>query len=129
MDTSEQYIKMCAKAVDIQKVRVLANGDYEVRLKHGRGQVEVHHHREITAHYRPSKIIWLPRQDQLQAMIGDYILCLNLLGSCTSGEFEDGDKWENFHAFDDYASMEQLWLAFVMFELYEKAWEDGEWKS
>ena len=66
MDTSEQYIKMCEKAEEIQKEHCLANGDFEVRLKYNRGQVEVHHHREITAHYKPDNHLWLPRQDQLQ---------------------------------------------------------------
>ncbi len=27
-----------------------------------------------------------------------------------------------------FTSMEQLWLAFVMFQLYKKKWDNGEWR-
>lgn len=62
--------------------------------------------------------VWLPRQDQLQEMVSsDYWVC-----------------WNGLHEYVHrmmyplgLTSMEQLWLAFVMKEKYEKVWQNGEW--
>jgi hypothetical protein len=78
--------------------------------------------------------IWLPRQDQLQEMI-EYL---------TDYDFEltsNGTEWflrytailrnldrERIEGEIEYAtSMEQLWLAFVMKEKYQKMWNGKEW--
>ena len=116
MDTSDKYVKMCGKAIEIQMAWVLANGDFEVRLKHGRGQVEVHHHREMTAYYKPEDHLWLPRQDQLQEML--------------SWKFPNKFRYIVFVFFRDnkqFTSMEQFWLAFVMKEKYGKTWNGEDW--
>lgn len=82
--------------------------------------------------------IWLPRQDQLQkAWIKEYEKHPSKLG--WFGEFYEfvgsyywidneiylSDKGLN--ADEYFASMEQLWLAFVMKEVYRKSWNGGEW--
>ena len=120
MDKTKEYIKMCGKAVEIQKQRVKSNGDFEVRFKNGVGTVEVYHHREITAHYKPENHLWLPRQDQLQEMVdwNDYQLTARF------------SEFVHFEAGCDnslYKSMEQLWLAFVMSVKYDKVWKDDKW--
>ena len=154
MDTSKEYILMCEKAREIQDGKpdfevndcnYIANfhhvrvcPDYEQRLSNnhvwtkyldekycsvcGKELVpndsipEINDYEENGAF----KCIWLPRQDQLQEMVVD--------------------KFENFlymnYAADEYsslknqsylASMEQLWLAFVMKEKYNKIWNGEEW--
>ena len=65
--------------------------------------------------------VWLPRQDQLQEMMSDELLGLQTVCAViyefavsageTSGITIDG-------------SMEQLWLAFVMHEKYQKIWDE-----
>ena len=66
--------------------------------------------------------VWLPRQDDLQKMI----------------EYEwTGDLIRRFHIWGKrvgyqtqaIASMEQLWLAFVMKEKYNKVWANNEWRN
>lgn len=137
MDTTPEYIRMCEAATEIQEAWEPRAGDYYF-AKERRGRIfpgymyigiDVPAVRVIC---RPEAYnfiegdIWLPRQDQLQAMVQDqrssaqmaqwlaewlraYNYCL---------EYLSGD-----------ASMEQLWLAFVMNEKYNQRWdsEKKEW--
>ena len=76
--------------------------------------------------------IWLPRQDQLQEMVGStiklyewgkfaYCDILPFIGG-PSGEINIPDE------FTSCRSWEQLWLAFVMREKYGKVWSEEDWK-
>lgn len=69
--------------------------------------------------------IWLPRQDQLQEIVGGF-----------GAGFIDWRHWRNtvyphmqnpFNKNWRFTSWEQLWLAFVMKERYNKIWSNGEW--
>jgi len=71
-------------------------------------------------------LIWLPRQDQLQAMYlammpaGTYTKVFTLIEEFY-GHFEK-------YGYPSYAySMEQLWLAFAMKTLHNKTWSGTEW--
>jgi len=156
MDISEKYIKMCEKTDEIQSIKpdfedsdqnFVANfheakacpthGNNHLWTKYekefycpkcGVELVGVKHIPEFEDYEQKGayKTVWLPRQDQLQEMI-----------------FEPFGK--NFvfwlYRFHDYAenqeshesmiggcySMEQLWLAFVMHECYEKYWDNENW--
>jgi hypothetical protein len=61
-------------------------------------------------------VIWLPHQDQLQEMIGDFNTCLELLFR---------RKLQNIY----FTSMEQVWMALVMNEKYNKVWGAEGWVS
>jgi len=71
--------------------------------------------------------VWLPRQDQLQEMV--------LIGKDDAPCSRTIKFVAWLSVFDEelakvcllYGSMEQLWLAFVMKQLYNKAWSNGEW--
>ena len=75
----------------------------------------------------PHTAIWLPRQDQLQEMVG----------GGQGFTFQTLGRFIRWHgkcikdylaSIDSYpASMEQLWLAFVMKELHSKVWTGTEW--
>ena len=84
-----------------------------------------------------STSIWLPRQGQSQDMVFDKFK--EILGTknnafiydemvssfydfCFNGKTTQQWPWNNYSV-----SMEQLWLAFVMHELYQKKWDGGEW--
>jgi len=104
MDTSETYIKMCEKAEEIQKLApnpLYSSHDWFVERI--RGNVPV----------------WLPRQDQLQDMITDRPMSGLLL------DFRDSAL--AFLWGDGLDSMEQLWVAFVMKEKYNKVWNGEGW--
>ena len=124
MDTSEIYIKMCAKAEEIQTTKA------QYFQSHGNFFAD-----NITScptwliscdicfnlTKSPERFIWLPRQDQLQGMI---TIARN------SGELLDLFVSFLLHAEPNYSklySMEQLWLAFVMKEKYNKTWNGEDW--
>ena len=147
MDTSETYIKMCEKAVEIQDTWEIAAWDYcycekEARVVvlsgyetdagyygHGIESYSFRDEIEIIGTWSENrgcggegKHIFLPRQDQLQEMVlesnhPDELL--KIIG--------------HFHDFacgvtPQFDSMEQLWLAFVMKERYSKIWNGEEWQ-
>ena len=72
------------------------------------------------------EIIWLPTQSQLQEMVRTVYL-YELINQFNNW-FDDQVLIEGLAKFDN-ASMEQLWLAFVMKELYQKIWskEKEKW--
>ncbi len=111
MDISETYIKMCKQAEEIQG-RYFSTGDYFSR---GFGA-------EIHCDYEAFEgCIWLPRQDQLQEMVG-----------FVSNEWWLLDLFIRFTRETDISkitSMEQLWLSFVMSIRYQKIWNGTGWIS
>ena len=124
MDTSKEYIKMCEKAVEIQKLTPIdwndRNGSYYVTsYKPNRVYMA------MNAGNGKSRGIWLPRQDQLQEMVTsknswvDYFV--DSFACFVEREYGKGSKTLND------ISMEQLWLAFVMKELYQKTWNGTNW--
>lgn len=59
-------------------------------------------------------IVWLPRQDDIQKMMG----CVPGNHSFLMGKFVK---------FDYYHSLEQKWLAFYMHERHKRTWNGNEW--
>ena len=128
MDTTKTYILMCEKAVEVQELWEVLDGDFFYRddsfsiVSHLNWKYLNQQKR-----LRFLRYIWLPRQDQLQGMIKDrykvnYGIDLYHLIKC-------------FQIFQvkhtgglGLTSMEQLWLAFVMKEKFNKTWNGSEWK-
>lgn len=117
MDTSETYIKMCEKAepdLIFQTPRLLED-THNYWASRGFGIPSLHP-------------VWLPRQDQLQEMVGGF-----------EAGFIDWREWKKniYPSFGGYTnpfsklgftSFEQLWLAFVMKEKYDKVWNGERWE-
>jgi len=128
MDTSKEYIKMCEKAVEIHKYPAdLKRGDVfaEMSLEPDGFEIYVFDGND----YVPDVyFIWLPRQDQLQDMLG-WTKAITCKYTQSIYEFMEtirkglDDDMEN-----PFKSMEQLWLAFVMKEKYNKVWNGKDWK-
>ena len=75
------------------------------------------------------ELIWLPRQDQLQEMVrGEkhmHLLAHLFALWCHGGE----DFGKMVYGFPNCLwSMEQLWLAFVMKEKFNKVWSGDRWE-
>lgn len=74
--------------------------------------------------------IWLPRQDQLQKMVGKKkadVLLIDLVNWTQDNiQFYKSGVIRRLYP---NASMEQLWLAFVMKEKYQKTWNGKEWEK
>ena len=123
MDVSQEYVKMCDEAEEIQKKWKGMTADFYI-YKYQKG---TRSHIRTNPYYgsHPNQGIWLPRQDQLQDMVTATSiedLMLDLL-SFTSRHLDN--------PFTDYArkftSMEQLWLAYVMRRKFDKVWSGNRW--
>lgn len=123
MDTSETYIKMCEKAKEIQGIEHPLTTVIDMTK---------FIYRENNVFYlemskNDYKVIWLPRQDQLQEMvIGKW------LGMAITYDIHEGYSYKLYNAGYEKAlgvfeTMEQLWLVFVMKEKYNKVWDGEEW--
>ena len=128
MDNTATYIKM-ADCPEIQGLRTKdnwQNGDYySTVFNDGVFMVYPLDVWDVPLYIRHrSECIFLPRQDQLQEMIGRGI------SSLESYAFHFGD-WclENYHRAGQSGSMEQLWLIYVMRWKFNKAWNGTEWKE
>ena len=124
MDVSQEYVKMCDEAEEIQRRHHpnpyidgwFPNGIIVPRIGRGGDAVWA-----LTC----EGYVWLPRQDQLQGMVKTTSiedLMLDFI-SFTSRHLDN--------PFTDYArkftSMEQLWLAYVMRRKFDKVWSGNRW--
>ena len=120
MDRTEQYILM-ADCEDIQKPKReqgIVHGDYVYSPTLRNADIFCGN---PGYRYGMMEAVWLPRQEDLQAMVyGEFLY----------------SKIAKFYKFAlsqatriDYrfTSMEQLWLAFVMLKLHSKVWNGTEW--
>jgi hypothetical protein len=138
MDTSPEYVKMCAAATEIQKTRIekgraglkrfLPDDFYyhssESYRQYGDG-ISIAAIRRF-AHADP-EVVWLPRQDQCQEMVQTMWPCGFTL------PFRKFIAWiDNMESHETmiggFNSMEQLWLAFVMYQKHKKTWTGETWR-
>ena len=126
MDQSSDYIKMCESAKVMQKQWKPDFGDFFVSMSLGLTspcQPIVSDLEKKKTYLKTIKAVWLPRQDQLQEMVIEkYATPWDLAIA-----FSNVLMGDNASYFDNFDSMEKLWLAFVMLEKYKKKWKDGEW--
>lgn len=121
MDNSKEFILMCEKAVEIQEKWNEENGDFVFwritkSIKIITDTFEVKNSEDYQRYF-----IWLPRQDQLQDMVMDGV---NPIAKIS--EFYHVMRLDYGQIFQ---SMEQLWLAFIMSELYNKRWNGKDWEQ
>lgn len=151
MDTSEEYIKMCEKATEIQKQWVPQMGDffqgrwadntthihcvnYGYKLD-GDGFFVAMTGREPDMNYEyytypQYNCVWLPRQDQLQEIMNieyDMLVYEFVEYLCGDTGGHGGNRFADEHVYGKFNSYEQLWLAFVMEEKYNKVWNGEDW--
>ena len=121
---------MCDKAKKIQKLWNHERGDFFVREKEYYRDTPfvIDFYKKIfnECFEKDEKFIWLPRQDQLQEMV-------TLLFCSVGGECFLLDYFYTFYKSLKEKikgmSMEQLWLAFVMKEKYQKTWNGKDWEK
>jgi len=133
LDCSETHIKMC-DCEEIQKhgwkeSKYYDDGDFlAVALKEDDGDsISVVHccncEDEID---KKIEWAWLPRQDQLQEILWGNNFSLpnaELKVFYESVHYQNEGKY-----YKKFTSMEQLWLAFVMKEKYNKTWNGKKWQ-
>jgi len=147
---TENYIKMCEQAEEIQKAWEPKAGDY-VQLKNNRqiyliSSVEKSKDKKKVVFYTniingndswcyieffKDNFVYLPTQEQLQEMI------IPILRRKFK-DFWDMERiniWMiqhfiNFmHDIDYLDTLNELWLAFVMYEKYNKIWTGEKWEE
>lgn len=129
MDTSKQYVEMCEKATEIQSVHDIT--DYEHDIVYCRACEGVCH--EDSGYYfccGETDGLWLPQQDDLQEMWAIHEYGNERANNWTTFVLDQFSYWvlsgnAGLSTLD--ISMEQLWLAFVMKELHNKAWNGTDW--
>lgn len=135
MDTGPVYYSQCYRAQEIQNIWRMEEGDFiGIRFLENDMKIIVLSEENYSVYRNlKEKLIWLPRQDQLQKMLAyhdgrgrrtdkallptDFIYYFN-----TAIEREMVNP--EFHE-----TMEQLTLAFVMQNYYNKYWIYGDWKT
>ena len=121
MDSSKEYILMCEKAIEIQELWKCDTGDFNYSPGH-----DIVFIADIRTRWRSrkQKNVWLPRQDQLQDIIPGLPLNHVLRISKFVDNLDDGSgtilKWD---------SMEQLWLALIMYNKFSKRWNGKDWTN
>ncbi len=74
--------------------------------------------------------LWLPRQDQLQRMFEpDTAKIFLLMNQVIGKKYRDYAKNVIVDAPELFFSMEQLWLAYIMKEKFNKVWNEEQWVS
>ncbi len=123
MDTRETYIKMCDCEEMQKSFPAYDDSNYIYNLC----RMKVVYSSSNVYWDGGNGLIWLPTQDQLQGMVisghpdGAYQLVM-LLGDFRAWFLERATLKQKF------TSMEQLWLAFVMKEKYNKIWNGEKWE-
>ena len=130
MDFSDNYLNMCMNAREIQ----LAHATYEAGdfYYEGKDPITQQPRFSVTSESMDGKqrtiaslkSCWLPRQDQLQAMLGDYptqckLIAPHMMKITIFNDVDTSPDW--------IESMEQLWLTIVMKEKFGKAWKNTDW--
>ncbi len=145
MDTSKRYIAMCSKADEIKAHWKPALGDYFYGVPQDFSDMEYEkgiyqflncedefysiipdnydtRTREFTGLGDEDDAIFLPRQDNLQKMI-DYELPLDLIN-----DFNQWSSDQDISMKERLKTIEQLWLAYVMWKNYSKIWTGKDWE-
>ncbi len=140
MDTSQEYIKMCKKAGEIQELTRNYEDSKDFWIcKNCEGLGRMHWPKyEVCKDWSG---IWLPRQDQLQEMVESVFDKLNGKRHHLIFHFYEFLNKKNYsrkstqcnyvviaNLMNDWPSMEQLWLAFVMKKKFGKSWDGEEWR-
>lgn len=147
MDTSPEYIKMC-NCPEIQNGRHPSVGSlfWEPKMavfgllvmSHEKQQYgwEKPWHEPLLMSLKDYRLltldhhaIWLPTQSQLQEMVGQWTI-VELFGLFGQWHRSNWRKMEYRPHFPNaFITGEQLWLAFVMKEKFNKVWTGTEWKG
>lgn len=143
MDTSNKYIKMCQKAIEIQdnwKPNIFY--DYIARKENNKvGVLGINHSSHYTFNtieVNLKDVIWIPHQDQIQEIF---------FNTFCNGFHKTGYKriivWvrETTYFYEQLSkgsisskyyienpdSIEQFYLQFIMYTLYSKIWRKDSW--
>lgn len=127
MDFSPEFVEMCRQAKEIQAQWKPQIGDFYEGYRCNvicTQELITAITADIREHKADSWVVWLPRQDQLQAMIPENrpVLLQKLYEFYNHFRVKDGSP-----IFRVTSGWEQLWLCFAMHELYKLQWNGSDW--
>jgi len=126
MDISEEYIKMSdCPEIQGEKIHIIQpypDGNFYWDKFGKKVRVDSYPGGKDTS-------VWLPRQDQIQEMMGktESAFCIYQLENGWGGEIYQ-DREQVFTT-EEMGSPEQVWLSFYMWEKHKKKWDDEKWLS
>ena len=147
MDLTNRYVMMCQKATDIQKQWVpkpcdfmIDHADMEESFSFCSpaasivqvvdifiGAPDSEDYKNESEHLKNNSF-WLPRQDQLQKIMEpDDSKIHSIITSVVESRYYEPAKEDHVAAPHKFYSMEQIWLAYVMKEKYNKTWNEEDW--
>jgi len=130
---TELFIKQCEQAEEIQKLwkpelldkvitkKTLTNNNYS---QNAVGYIKDFEHPYDEYYYKNYGYIWLPTQEQLQEMWWDKDSALHPKDMFRRFSLVLDINEDYFYLF---LSPNELWLAVVMHELYNKRWTGKDW--
>ena len=133
MDTSPIYVEMCRKAKEIQTAIVedVKGSWYCIPTTRDWDNYAIYISQgdHFAVHDRIEPIVWLPRQDQLLALIPLYPIHIPVLEGWATGQYLlEPEGYPEYNCpmfiFDTY---EQFCLAFFMWDKHMKKWDGSEW--
>ena len=124
MDISETYVKMRLAAIPDLGLGKFPSNPGHIHKIIGEQRIFTDNNGDwFVMHFKTNYGCQLERQDQLQAMVEVEEYPYTLV--------EKFWVWFSAHNNSDedieYESMEQLWMSFVMKELYNKTWNGEDW--
>ena len=121
MDTLTTYIKMC----DTQEIQDSKHSkeDNKTWLTKKDVLIDLLGNYWSSGHYQ----VWLPMQDQIQEMLGDFRYCLSIVTAKGYLENEFPSDLPDWYIEDKYESMEQYWLMEYMDKKHNKVWDEDKW--
>lgn len=139
MDTSEEYVRMC-DCPEIQGRWKSEQGDYcffRDRFFRAMHITAINDGKGWALLPRDANYGWLPRQDQIQEMMG--IDSVSTFETAVYEMFFESDNHAHYNATPEwrtldydsserFATPEQLWLAFYMYEKHGKVWDGDKWE-
>jgi len=141
MDTTKKYVEMCREAEELQENWKPGIGRYfnscmgGVCIYTGRLHTSGWTYEIICENDIEGRQIWLPRQDELQGMLVNWGVPAKLFvfGIPAIG-YDENDPMQAtseglYYLHSDFNSWEQLWLAFVMKEKYQRVWNGKNWEE
>ncbi len=121
---TDNYIKMCSKAEEIQKEWKPQAGDWQYWSNDKTKMANIFMITSLQKKYKANIRIWLPTQEQLQEI---------MFNIKDIGGHDYSDLGLLFSLFTDfiyrtaYKNIHEFWLAFVMYEKYQKSWDGENW--
>jgi hypothetical protein len=124
MDFSDIYINMCDKAKEIQFVHTTKEvGDFYYESRDAitnKPNFSITHEKDEGKNRTINDMkTWLPRQDQLQSLIGDFAQQCNIMYSNLMKELLLPNP--------SVDSLEKLLLIIIMRDKYSKTWNGLDW--